>query len=317
MTNLTKQIVNGNGRANTHGNVVSYVRATGRKWLGMRFGINLNSIESEQLVPVARAAEEAGFESVWLGEHIILPRDLRSPHPSGSRPAMAAARYFHHEVLTALACVAASTSELRVGTGVCLVPLRDPFNLARAAATVDRLSGGRLLLGVGLGWAREEYDILGIDWRTRGARLDEAVELLRELWSADTPEFHGDFYACPPSGFEPKPVQPGGVPVLVGAYSEAGFRRAARLGDGFFGSAGDPETALTQLSAVQSALESAGRNADGFDLTTGLGATLSPAGVERMERAGYTRIQAGILPGDDPFGELRRLRERFGSLMTR
>jgi alkanesulfonate monooxygenase SsuD/methylene tetrahydromethanopterin reductase-like flavin-dependent oxidoreductase (luciferase family) len=105
--------------------------------------------------------------------------------------------------------------------------------------------------------------------------------------------------------------------VLAGAYSEAALRRAARLGDGFFGSARDASTALQQLATVQRALEEAGRTSAGFDLTTGLGADLSPSGVERMEAAGYTRIQAGILSGEDPFGDLKRLRRRFGSLMTR
>jgi probable F420-dependent oxidoreductase len=279
----------------------------------MHFGINLNNLRSDQLLDVAKAAEDLGFESVWLGEHIVMPRDLQTAHPSGSRP-QAALDYLHHEPFSALSAIAAVTTELRVGTGVCLLPLRDPFNVARASATVDVLSGGRFLLGVGLGWAPEEYRILGIDWHTRGARLEEAVRLVRVLWTEESPAFEGRFYSCPPVGFRPKPTRPGGVPILPGAYSDTAIKRAARVGDGFFGSARNTNVAQAQLQVFCAELGAVGRTLEGLDLTNG---ARTPVEAEALMAAGYTRVSAGIVPPDDPVATLRDLASRFGSLLSR
>ena len=281
----------------------------------MRIGVNLNALDSSQLVPAARAAEEFGFESVWLGEHVIMPRALNTSHPSGVRP-QAALEYLHHEPFSALAAIATATTQLRLGTGVCLLPLRDPFNAARAAATVDVLSGGRLLMGVGLGWSPEEYEILGINWHTRGARLDEAVHLVRVLWSEENPEFGGRFYRCPPVGFRPKPFQGRAIPVLIGTHSSAGIRRAARIGDGLIGMATSLEGALNEMRILRLEVIEAGRELTELELTAGVGRDFSPAAVERLHEAGYNRVSVGLVPTDGPIAWLADTARSLGALMT-
>ena len=189
---------------------------------------------AEGLFAIADRAETLGLDSLWAGDHLALPVDPHGAGPSGSRgghvridpdtPIM--------DALTVLASVAARTERIALGVSVLILPVRHPLHVAKTATTVDRLSGGRLRLGVGLGWLEEEYRSVGIPWEQRGALLDEQIRLLRELWTSDRPEFHGAFYDFEGMGLQPKPVN-GTVPILVGGNTKRAMRRAAASGDGW------------------------------------------------------------------------------------
>jgi probable F420-dependent oxidoreductase len=185
---------------------------------------------------MARAAEAAGAESLWVGDHIVWVADYASPYPyspDGKPPKLLPQTPFY-EALTAMTWVAANTERARVGAAVLVLPQRDPVLLAKTAATLDALSGGRCVLGVGAGWLREELEALGWDWRTRGRRMEEAIAVMRACWTGAPAAFEGRFFSLPEGVMcFPTPVA-GAVPVLVGGMTDAAIDRAARVGDGWF-----------------------------------------------------------------------------------
>jgi probable F420-dependent oxidoreductase len=191
----------------------------------MQFGLCLPNFPfgvrpaPDALVEVAQAADRAGYHSVWATDHILVPSD---------KP-----RYgILYEVFSTLAYLGAKTEQIKLGTSVLILAQRDAILVAKQAATIDSLTGGRMLIGVGAGWIEGEYKFLGMDFHTRGKRLDESIRVMRALWSQDRPGFEGQFYNFSDSLFEPKPVQTGGIPVWIGGNSDIALRRAATLGDG-------------------------------------------------------------------------------------
>jgi probable F420-dependent oxidoreductase len=191
----------------------------------MKFGLILPNFgpaaDRDGLVAAAQAAEQHGFESIWTADHVLPPEVNRDP-------------YGHMiESLISLTYVAPLAPTLRLGTSIIVLPQRNPILVAKQAAALDMLSGGRLILGVAAGWMEGEFRFLGADFHQRGKRLDEYIQVLRILWTQPDPTFHGQFVDFADCVFEPKPVQPSGPPIWVGGNSEAGARRAARLGDGW------------------------------------------------------------------------------------
>lgn len=193
------------------------------------FGIN-NGVCSEPAImaAVSRAAEDRGFESVWTGEHVVLP-DPQVP-PSPAPPLM---NMVHPPV--ALAYIAACTETLKLGTGITLLAQRNPVVLAKEMAGLDFVSGGRLIMGVGAGYLKAEFDALGIDFSARGARSDECIDVMRELWTSDNPAFDGRFTRFSGIQSRPQPVTPGGPPIVVGGTSDAALRRAVTRCQGWYG----------------------------------------------------------------------------------
>lgn len=178
-------------------------------------------------------AEELGYESVWLPEHLVLPANMSgSPHHGDSHPPIPPQTPMY-DAIAYLAFLAGQTSTIRFGTYVYNIGLRHPFVSARAAATLDIVSGGRFDFGVGASWLREEWDAVGLDFSTRGARVDEALQVCKALWTEPTVEHHGRFFDFDAVAFEPKPVQPGGPPVHVGGDGTPALRRVARFGAGW------------------------------------------------------------------------------------
>src|SRR5437867_5242372 len=174
----------------------------------MKIGVPLFRLSHRHMAPVARCAEALGFESVWVPEHLVFPTCIRSRYPyspDGVPPVSVDTP--HLDPLVLLTHVAAATSTIRLGTNIYILPLRHPLLTARLAVSVDVLSGGRLTLGVGVGWLAEEFEAAGIDFATRGARTRECVRALKVLWTAPEPEFHGRFFDFGAVKFEPKPVQ--------------------------------------------------------------------------------------------------------------
>jgi probable F420-dependent oxidoreductase len=194
------------------------------------------------------------------------------------------------EPWVALSHLAAVTSRVRLGTCVAVAPLHHPVHLAKAIATVDVLSNGRVSVGVGVGGIAAEYVAVGEDFRTRGARLDEMIRVMEVLFSDPRPEFHGRFYDFPASGFAPKPVQLPRPPLLVGGSSEAALRRCVEVGDGWFGGSPAPEQAAGTVAGLQERRVEAGKPPLEITVMTGWGKGFDADLVRAYEAAGVDRI---------------------------
>ena len=207
--------------------------------MSVTFGCSLPSRGSmaspENLVSLAHRAEDLGFASVWVSDHIILPREVTSFYPYASDGvATFTPDEPYYEPIATLNFLAGATSSVRLGTHVLIVPYRNPVLTAKMLSTLDVLSNGRLILGVGVGWMREEFEALGLDYFTkRGAVTDEYLEIFNELWTNNTPKFNGQFFSIDGDGFLPKPIQKPRPPVWIGGHSKPALRRAARYGDGW------------------------------------------------------------------------------------
>lgn len=258
----------------------------------MHVGLNVVPVRPDQLVALAQRAEQLGFESLWVGEHVLTPVRIEGGYPgaSGEPPFAPDSRFV--EPFATLAHLAAATSRVRLGTGILILPLHSPLAIARSIATVDVLSGGRVSLGLGVGWMREEFDALGQDFTTRGRRMDEMLQVLDTVFTRSRPRFDGEFYRLPEMGFEPKPVQQPRPPFLVGGSSEAALRRAARYGDGWYGGQELPEQAAAVVARLRQLREEYGRSDEPFEVTvlTGWGHGFDPDLVAGYERAGVDRI---------------------------
>lgn len=204
--------------------------------------------DPEVAAEAARTAEAAGFESVWTGEHVVLPDPQQPPSP-------AAPDFPMMHPSTALAYIAGVTSELKLGTGIVLIAQRNPVVLAKEMASLDVLSKGRLILGVGAGYLKAEFDALGVDFATRGARTDEYIDALRALWNQDNPEFAGRYVRFSGIDARPRPVQAGGPPVVAGGHSAAAFKRAVTRCQGWYGFALDLDGTQQCVEGLQTALK--------------------------------------------------------------
>jgi probable F420-dependent oxidoreductase len=212
---------------------------------------------SIQPIPLARALEERNLDSLYVTEHTHIPASRKTPWPGGADLPQ---EYWHtHDPFVALAAAAAVTEKLRLGTGICLVVERDPIQLAKEIASLDMISNGRVIVGVGAGWNREEMENHGVRFDKRWAIVREKVLAMQAIWTQDEPEFHGEFVDFEPLWSWPKPVQPGGPKVLVGAQSRFTWNRVAEWGDGWMpiGLRGGLEEGM---KSVNEACEKAGRD---------------------------------------------------------
>lgn len=234
----------------------------------MKIGLSLFGIAPRHYRAVARRAEEVGFDSVWIGEHLSLPVEIPATYPyskDGRAPLHPNTPLYDPWVT--LADIGAGTERILLGTSVYILPLRHPMVTARAVTTLDRLSGGRVVLGAGLGWLEAEYLAVGENYRNRGRRSEEIVRILRALWRDPVVEFSGEFYDIPPLRFEPKPRQKGGPPIIFGGESDIALRRAARVADGWIGSgAPHPERLPEVVTRLRGLREEAGGGP--FELST-------------------------------------------------
>lgn len=209
------------------------------------FGINMNFLaDPTWAARVARHAEDLGFESVWTGEHVVLPDPRQPPSPAEPDTPMV-------HPSTMLAYLAGVTSRIKLGTGITLVAQRNPVVLAKEMGSLDHLSGGRLLFGIGAGYLHQEFAALGVDFESRGPRTDEYIDAMRELWNAPNPSFQGKYVSFDQIQAQPRPAQNGGPPVIVGGASPAALRRAVTHGHGWYGFAMDVETTQKTLERLQ------------------------------------------------------------------
>ncbi len=249
---------------------------------------------------VGREAEERGFESIWVPEHVVLFDEYTSAYPyaaDGRFPAGADSGMV--EPFTALTYLAAVTDRVRLGTGICLVPQRNPVYTAKAVTDLDSLSGGRVDFGVGIGWLREEFEALGMPFERRGRRTDEHLAVMRSLWCDEVSEFHGELVDLPPCRMYPKPVQSPHPPIHVGGESDAALRRVARLGQGWFSFNRLPEDLPAALERLDGALAAEGRTR--ADITLSVAPYLhptTPASVEGYAELGVDRLVVMCLAFD-------------------
>jgi len=244
------------------------------------------------VIEAARAAEQAGFHSIWAPEHVLLFDEYASRYPYtedgrlriGSDGGVL-------EPFNLLSFIAGATSRIRLGTGICLVPQRNPVYTAKEVATLDYLSGGRVDFGVGIGWLAEEFAALGVPWARRGARTRAYLEVMQRLWCDPVSSYDGEFYQLPPSRQFPKPVQQPHPPIHFGGESDAALRRVAAIGQGWFGYALTPDEAAAHVQRLTVLLEKRGRARDEVFIsiapnTRGLDAAI----VEAYQRAGVDQL---------------------------
>jgi len=209
-----------------------------------------------------RMAEERGLHSIWVPEHVVFFREHESRYPYSPDGRVPGNPDGVLEPFTALTYLAAHTSRIRLGTGICLVPQRSPVYTAHQVADVDFLSGGRVDFGVGVGWCREEFEALGVPWERRGPRTRECIQVMQTLWVDELSSFEGEFYTLKPCMQNPKPVQKPHPPIFFGGESPAALRRVAEVGQGWFGFDLGPEDMPRHLKQLDEALASAGRSRD-------------------------------------------------------
>jgi probable F420-dependent oxidoreductase len=259
----------------------------------------------EYLEILARTAEASGFESIWTVEHVLIPLGYHSRYPynpSGRLPGPESAPIA--DPLLPLAFAAAVTKTVRLGTAVVILPQRHPAYVAKEMATLDVLSGGRAMLGIGIGWLKEEFDALGVPFTERAGRTDESIQAIRSLWKPAPEPFEGKFYKWGAVESNPKPLQQPGVPIIIGGHSPGAARRAARHGDGFFPITEEPQVLSSLLAILRDECEKVGRDPNAIEISTGSVRIDAPVDFDTARRAQDAGVGRLVIapPAYDPEG---------------
>jgi probable F420-dependent oxidoreductase len=273
----------------------------------MKFGIALGSVRSRLWTDVTEEADRLGYESVWMPEHLVLPVDMGgSPFEGAAHPPVPP-NIPVFDVFTYLGFLAGRTEKIRFGTHVYNIGLRHPFVVARAVTTLDVISGGRFEFGVGASWLEAEWRAVGLDFASRGRRVDEALAVCQRLWTEDVIEHHGEFFDFDAVMFAPKPTQKPYPPINIGGDGPAALRRAATVGDGWIPMNHPLDKIGAGIERVQQLRSEAGR--EGRSAVT-FGATPDFDDVRRLADLGVDRVL--VRPWsetEDPVGSLRRYAE--------
>ena len=240
----------------------------------MQYGFALpKTTDGGALIRFARAAEGLGFESVWTGDHIVLPTSETDQYPyTPDGRFVARPDDPQLDAFVVLSYIASATERVAIGTTVAIVPYRNPIVQAKMFATLDVLTGGRAVCGVGVGWLEKEFDALGASYKDRGAVTDEYLQIFRTLWQDREPEFHGEHYDFGGVYFAPKPIRDGHIPIWVGGHTRRAIRRAVKYGDAWHPTRQTPEFVARNLPYLREFAESAGR--DPAEITISLKRTL-------------------------------------------
>lgn len=282
----------------------------------MKFGIVFANIgpfaQPAAAQAMARAAEAAGFESLWTVEHVVVPAGYTSTYPydpSGRMPGADDSPI--PDPLVWLASLAPVTSTIRLATGILILPQRNPVVLAKEVATLDHLSAGRAVLGVGVGWLREEFDAIGVPFEERGERTDDAVGALRALWAQDKASYTGRFTSFSDCIARPRPAS-GSVPVHVGGHSPAAARRAGRLGDGFFPARGSHQQLAELFALARRSAEEAGRDPAALEITSGGNGAVGPRALDEVAALAELGVDRVVVPSFLFFGDPEASIARYG-----
>jgi probable F420-dependent oxidoreductase len=262
----------------------------------MKFGTFITSVRPERIAANIRKAEEAGFESAWIGEHLILPVKYESKYPyspDGRFPAPPDVPF--HDPMLALAYAAAITSTIKLATGIFVVPLRNAITTAKAVASLDVLSNGRVIFGVGIGWFAEEFAAAGASFKDRALRTREYIEAMRALWTEADPVYRGKTITIEGVRFNPKPVQKPHPPIVVGGTSDLAIKRTIRYGDGWYAVARSMDEARELIAKLKREQRAANRTRPveiTLSLRTGHSLTLDE--VKPLAELGVDRTLAGL-----------------------
>ncbi|HKN02143.1 MAG TPA: LLM class F420-dependent oxidoreductase [Candidatus Binataceae bacterium] len=282
----------------------------------MKFATFMMQTQPSSLSAVARKAEELGFDSLWIPEHIILPVQYKSPYPyasSGRMPAPPDTPL--HDPLLALAYVAGITSTIKLATGIYVLPIRNPFTTAKAVASLDVLSGGRFIFGIGIGWLEEEFQAVGASFKDRALHTREYIGLMKELWTKSDPVYEGKTVSIEGFKFMPKPVQRPHPPIVFGGHTEPALKRTARLGDGWYGIAESIAGARGTIERLR-AHERAFNRATPLEITVAprIGQPLNVSHVKQFAEMGVTRIIFAAGPSTkEQLAALERFRDEVMS----
>lgn len=256
---------------------------------GLAFATTGPALDGDGLATIAATAERLGYDSLWSVEHVVIPVGYESTYPYAADGPPETTPI--PDPLIPLAFAAAVTSRIRLGTAAVVLPEHHPLRLAKSLATLDRLSGGRVTLGVGSGWLREEFDALGIDFESRGRRLEASIAAMRELWSEGPSAFSSEFFSWGPVESNPKPVQAGGIPIHIAGHAPVVARRAARIAQGFLPGLNSVEEFEAIVRVVRDECDAIGRDPGELELTAGCNIrSYDVDTVRRFADAGADRV---------------------------
>jgi probable F420-dependent oxidoreductase len=267
------------------------------------------TVDPEWVRTVATTAERLGFSTIWAPEHVVLLDQYASKYPYSTGKFPWPTDIPIADPLTTLAYTAACTSKIRLATGICLVPEHNPLVLAKTAATLDRLSGGRFILGAGVGWLAEEFEALGIPFERRGARTREYVEVMRKLWRERRSSHQGQFVKFTDVLSFPKPVSSKGIPVWFGGESNPALRRVAEYGDGWLGFNLLPDQAAEKIRRIEGFLKTHGRSRS--DVKLAVSPYTNPIKTDDLERYRDAGVEEIALLG---LGRARTERDMIAGL---
>lgn len=283
----------------------------------MKFGVALFPLRAEQMIELVPAAEAMGFDSVWLGEHVVTPVQHDSKFPyvpdadNDSHDAFHANLPFY-DTYAALGYLAAITKSIKLAISISIVPLHDPFHLARSVMTMDLFSQGRFIFGAGGGWLKEEFEIMGRDFHTRGKRFDETLDVMVSLFNDDVTQYDGEILKVPPVAMSPKPITRPHPPFVFGGHAKAALRRAVQRGNGWLANEMPPEEMAEVTKMLKTMREEAGRSDIPFEVSNGVIGDIDADMVKRYEDAGCDRLV--VRPwtrGRDALPNLTELAERL------
>ena len=254
----------------------------------------------DALMRFCREAESRGIASLWASDHVVFPRTTRGEYPGGRFPHAPDTPYL--EPVAVLAAAAMATDRARLGASVFILGHRHPVVMAKMLTTIDTLSNGRLICGVGVGWWEEELTTLGVPFKQRGRHADEILKIFKTLWTADHPTFAGEFFRFDDLGFQPKPVQKPHPPIWVGGNSQGAFRRVVAYGDGWHATFLPPDQLRVGLDKLRAAADAAKRPFDTIELSMRVGtkgalAESRPAIVDQLaayKKLGLTHVMLDI-----------------------
>ncbi|MGE0621072.1 MAG: TIGR03619 family F420-dependent LLM class oxidoreductase [Pseudomonadales bacterium] len=271
--------------------------------------VNIGVESAAQMVGLAQLAERCGYESVWTFEHVIVPVDYQSKYPYNASGKMGAVpETVMVDPLVALAAVAGATSTLRLGTGVNILSQVNPLYMAKQAASLDFVSGGRFMLGVGIGWLQEEFEALGVPFERRGARFDDYVVAMKKVWSGDVVEHQSDFISW--SGFKsyPLPVQKPHLPVITGGAAGRIFERTAKHANGWFAPMGDPKDLKPALDKLAAACDAVDRDPREIEITCMWPGQGGRDFLAALQAVGVSRVVVPVMAlGPNPVEGIERL----------
>ncbi len=271
--------------------------------------VNIGIENAEQMVGLAQLAEQCGYESVWTFEHVIVPVDYQSKYPYNPSGKMGVVpETVMVDPLVALAAVAGATKTLRLGTGVNILSQVNPLYMAKQAASLDFVSNGRFMLGVGIGWLKEEFEALGVPFERRGARFDDYVEAMKKVWSGEVVEHQSDFVSW--SGFKsyPLPVQKPHLPIITGGAAGKIFERTAKHANGWFAPIGDPKDLKPALEKLAAACNAIGRDPSEIEITCMWPGQGGRKSLDALAAAGVSRVVVPVMAlGPNPVEGIQKL----------